>query len=148
MRSCAFVRERAPSQIILSISIINTINSGWVKCALFDTFLHGLAEGAKDKRFTRDLPEDLDQLISLAIRVDSRLEECRRVMRPPVCSYQAHPRSSPPLAPPAPRLPPRPEPESMVVNRSRISREEREEDPRMGLPVLWWSWALLLQVLS
>ena len=87
------------------------INSGLVRSALFDAFLHGLAKRVKDKLLTRDLPEDLDQLISLAIRVDSRLEERRRVMRPqspPVRSYQALPRSSPPLAPPAPRGPTKP----------------------------------------
>ena len=49
------------------------IDSGWEGRALFDAFIHRLSEQVKDELLTRELPEDLDRLISLAIRIDSRL---------------------------------------------------------------------------
>ena len=56
-------------------------DSGWEGHALVDLFLHGLSEQIKDELLTRELPEDLDQIIVLAIRIDSRLEDRRRYSR-------------------------------------------------------------------
>lgn len=50
-------------------------SSGWEKKALYDTLLNGLSKGIKEELLIRDLPEDLDDLISLAIRVDTCIQE-------------------------------------------------------------------------
>ncbi|MGL5565082.1 MAG: hypothetical protein ACRDC4_05055, partial [Plesiomonas sp.] len=46
--------------------------SGWNKAAQWDWFLHGLADRVQEEIYALDLPSDLDGLISLALRVDSR----------------------------------------------------------------------------
>ena len=109
-------------------------DSGWVGCPLVDAFLHGLAEEVKDALLTRELPDDLDRIITLTIRIDARLEDR--------CQWR-QPRSPPPRGrfdqPQFSRLttqlrgeiarssPPRPrgEPEPMVVDQSRVRDEER-----------------------
>ena len=53
-------------------------DSGWEGRSLVDAFLHGLAEPVKHELLTRDLPDDLERIIALAIRVDARLEDRRR----------------------------------------------------------------------
>ena len=50
-------------------------DSGWEGRALVDTFLHGLSEAVKDELLTRELPEDLDRIVALAIRIDTQLED-------------------------------------------------------------------------
>ena len=52
-------------------------DSGWEGRALVDAFLHGLAESVKDELLMRDLPDDLDRIVAMAIRVDARLEDRR-----------------------------------------------------------------------
>lgn len=44
-------------------------------------FLQGLSEELKDKLVVRDETFSLDELISLAIRLDNHLRECRRERR-------------------------------------------------------------------
>ena len=56
-------------------------DSGWEGRALVDAFLHGLAEPVKDELLTRDLPDDLERIIGMAIRVDAHLEDRRRATR-------------------------------------------------------------------
>uniref|UniRef100_A0A9J8BR74 ribonuclease H n=1 Tax=Cyprinus carpio carpio TaxID=630221 RepID=A0A9J8BR74_CYPCA len=46
---------------------------GWNEKALWDHFLHGLAEHVKDEIYSLELPSGLDELIDLAIRVDDRI---------------------------------------------------------------------------
>ncbi len=46
---------------------------GWNEKALWDHFLHGLAEHVKDKIYSLELPAGLDGLIDLAVRVDDRI---------------------------------------------------------------------------
>ncbi|KAL0177019.1 hypothetical protein M9458_025913, partial [Cirrhinus mrigala] len=46
----------------------------WNKAAQWDMFLHGLADRVQKEIFALELPTDLDGLISLALRVDSRLQ--------------------------------------------------------------------------
>ena len=53
-------------------------DSGWEGRALVDAFLHGLAEPVKDELLTRALPDDLEQIIAMAICIDARLEDRRR----------------------------------------------------------------------
>ena len=110
-------------------------NSGWEGRALVDAFLQGLAEPVKHELLTRELPEELEEMITLAIRVGARLEDQRRTtparFLPP--RYPGW-HSSPPAPPRPPRreaprfLPssPRGESEVMMVDRSRVSREERD----------------------
>lgn len=50
-------------------------DSKWNSEALIDHFLNCLTGTLKDKLATRDLPETLDALIDLAIRLDNRLRE-------------------------------------------------------------------------
>ena len=56
-------------------------DSSWEGRALVDAFLHGLVEQVKHELLTRDLPDDLERIIALTIRVDARLEDRRRAMR-------------------------------------------------------------------
>ena len=109
-------------------------DSGWEGRDLVDAFLYGLVEGVKDELLTRDLPDKLERIIALAIRIDARLEDRRRVTRarsPP--PRRQEPRRRPSLLPRLPRsevqryppLSPRGESEAMMVDRSRISPEER-----------------------
>lgn len=46
-------------------------NSGWDKASLYDAFLNGLSEPVKVELLTRGLPEDLNRLMEVAIRVDA-----------------------------------------------------------------------------
>ncbi len=46
---------------------------GWNKKALWDHFLHSLAEHVKDEIYSLELPAGLDKLIDLAIRVDDQI---------------------------------------------------------------------------
>ncbi len=48
-------------------------SSGWNSRALWDHFLHGLAEHIKDEIYSLELPPSLDGLVELATRVDFRL---------------------------------------------------------------------------
>ena len=57
-------------------------DSGWEGRGLIDAFLHGLSEAVKDELLTRDLTAELDRIIALAIRVDARLEDHRRLVKP------------------------------------------------------------------
>lgn len=46
----------------------------WNSEAQWDMFLHGLADHIQDEIYTLELPSSWDDLIDLAIRVDSRLQ--------------------------------------------------------------------------
>lgn len=73
--------------------------TGWNNVALQGQFLQGLDDSIRDELAARDEPEILDDLISLAIRIDNRLWERRReranrqASTPVTCSH----------LPPAPR---------------------------------------------
>nr|XP_033466077.1 uncharacterized protein LOC117246330 [Epinephelus lanceolatus] len=49
--------------------------SEWNAAALIDVFVQGLSENIKDQPVSIDLPEDLDSLIALSIKIDKRLSE-------------------------------------------------------------------------
>ena len=57
-------------------------DSGWKGRALVDAFLHGLSDAIKDVLLSRELPDELDWIIALAIRVDARLEDHKRLVKP------------------------------------------------------------------
>ena len=114
-------------------------DSGWEGRALVDAFLHGLAESVKDELLTRDLPDDLERIIVMAIRVNARLEDRRRATRassPPPRHQASRRRLSPPPRLPRsevhcyPLYPPRGESETMMVDGSWVLRKERERRQR------------------
>ncbi len=47
----------------------------WNSEAQWDMFFHGLADYVKDEIYALELPTSLDGLVSLAIRVDARLQQ-------------------------------------------------------------------------
>lgn len=73
------------------------VESGWNSESLFGAFQHGLTNTIKDKLVSRELPDSLDDLIALAIRIDSHLRERRRE-RGSGSRYSATPPSGSPLA--------------------------------------------------
>ena len=108
---------------------------------LVDAFIHGLTHEVRDELLAREVPDDLERLIALAIRVDARLEDRRRWRQS---------RSSPPrVRPDHPRPfrtairprgetahdpPPRSrcEPEPMVVDQTRVREGEPYQRLRTG----------------
>uniref|UniRef100_A0A672F1J4 CCHC-type domain-containing protein n=1 Tax=Salarias fasciatus TaxID=181472 RepID=A0A672F1J4_SALFA len=57
---------------------ILALKSGWNSEALIDKFQHGLSDAVKDRLFLLDIPDNLDDLIALAIKIDNRLLERER----------------------------------------------------------------------
>ena len=108
-------------------------DSGWEGRALVDSFLHGLSEPDKDELLTRELPEDLDQIIALAIWIDSRLEDRRCYSKqhspPRYFSNRRRPSPTPSSRPPPTPSPIKNEPgtktEVMMVDHSKLMKEER-----------------------
>ena len=109
-------------------------DSGWEGHALVDSFLNGLSKAVKDELLTCKLPEDLDRIIPLAIRIDSRLEVRKRNSheRSPTRYFRSRRRPSPassvhpPSAPSTKRGEHRSETEAMMVDQTKLSKEERE----------------------
>ena len=104
-------------------------SSGWKEQAQYDTFLNGLSEEVKDELLTRELPESLDDLVRITIRVDTPLQERHRLRaQGGSCGASAGvPRSSPEVIahstePPAAN----PEPEPIQLGWTRLTREERD----------------------
>ena len=54
------------------------VDSGWNNSSLCDAYLHGLTEALKDQLAPLELPEDLDSLISLTMKIDKKLFERER----------------------------------------------------------------------
>ncbi len=69
-RALALLRQRESSVSSYSIEFRSL---AWNDKALWDHFLHGLAEHIKDEIYSLELPSSLDGLIDLAIRVDNRI---------------------------------------------------------------------------
>ena len=49
---------------------------------MVDAFIHGLSEAVKDELLTWEIPDELDLIIALAIRVDTGLEDRKRLVKP------------------------------------------------------------------
>ena len=103
--------------------------SGWNDAALRAVFHQGLTETMKDELASRDEPTDLEQLISLSIRLDNRLRERRRERvprsQPRPLSPLRRPQSPPPRTPASPGTHLNSEPEPMQLGRARLTPEER-----------------------
>ncbi len=93
----------------------------WNLEAQWDMFLHGLADYVKDEIYALELPTSLDVLVSLAIRVDARLQQKnQRASRAPAVNRLDHL--------PVPYCDADvgfSEPEPMQMGRSRLSLEEK-----------------------
>ncbi len=101
----------------------------WNPEAQWDMFFHGLADYVKDEIYTLELPTSLDGLVSLAIRVDARLQQRgQRARRTSVNNRLDH----------LP-IPYRDadigfaEPDPMQMGRSRLSLEEKRRRRNEGL---------------
>ncbi|KAL0171008.1 hypothetical protein M9458_035604, partial [Cirrhinus mrigala] len=77
--SLVFALQGEGEQGELSVSVYSiefrtlAASCGWNEKALWDHFLHGLAEHVKDEIYSLELPAGLDGLIDLAIQVDDRI---------------------------------------------------------------------------
>ncbi len=81
-RALELLRQRESSVSSYSI-VFRTLaaSCGWNDKALWDHFLHGLAEHIKDEIYSLEIPSSLDGLIDLAIRVDNRISLRSRHLR-------------------------------------------------------------------
>ena len=99
------------------------VRSGWEEQALRPAFYRGLQGSVKDELVNRDWGQTLDELISLVIHLDARIQERRldrRETRAPMTTFLPRPTTS--VSTPAPTLPPA---EPMELDRFRLNREER-----------------------
>lgn len=96
-------------------------SAGWNAEAMYDVFFNGLAEEVKDELLPHTLPAGFDDLVDMAIRVDVRLGQRRR-MRKPLIFPKQESHSITPIS--SSVLPDTSEP--MQVDRARISPAEKE----------------------
>lgn len=111
-------------------------DSSWNSDSLFDAFLNGLSDIIKDELAARELPPDLDSLVNLSMRIDSRLRDRNRERQsappnPPQTvsirlSNQRDTRGSAESFRNYPRPHEVDRPEPMDLGRARISPAERE----------------------
>ncbi len=102
--------------------------SRWDSEALVSTFYRGLSEDVKDELASRDWGSSLEELITLAIRIDNRVRERRRERRTP----QVMPMQAPPNIPEMAHLNQQTEDEPMQLGGTRLSPKERERRRREG----------------
>ncbi|KAI2646142.1 Transposon Tf2-9 polyprotein [Labeo rohita] len=95
--------------------------SEWNAEALVARFLEGLNDTFKDELYAREVPDRLDDLISLALRLDARRELRRRAR------MRTEPVASTPLAPSSD------ESEPMQVDRLRLTAKEKQRRLLEGL---------------
>lgn len=120
--------------------------SGWGEEALKGIYRNSLSELLKDELAVREMPETLEELLTLSINMDNRIRERRRERTywPPTTARQSTSVSSfPPTSPfqrysSARRLSPAPGPpalepeEPMQLGQAHLSPEERERRFRSG----------------
>uniref|UniRef100_A0A3B3TX12 CCHC-type domain-containing protein n=1 Tax=Poecilia latipinna TaxID=48699 RepID=A0A3B3TX12_9TELE len=101
--------------------------SDWNGCALKSAFFHALNESIKDELAPLDEPKTLNELITLATRLDNRIRERRsqRHERLPVRFPGLTMQRAPQPAQPG-NLTPDSEPEPMQIGRTRLTPEERQ----------------------
>lgn len=98
--------------------------SKWNQHALFDMFHQGLSDRIKDELAARELPSAINDLISVASRIDRRIRESNRERSQ---RLRFPNRGSSPRWPTGPSLPPpRPEEEPMQLGRTQLSQQERD----------------------
>jgi hypothetical protein len=118
----------------------------WNESALLYQFKSGLSNEIKDLLLHHDIPEDLDSMVKLAVRIDGRLQEHRQERsRRTFPSRPNNGNPSPPLSnftPPRPNhsyAPPRPTGDMMDVDsvkRGPLTPQEREHRFKNGLCIV------------
>ena len=93
--------------------------SGWNGPALIARFLEGLNSEIKDEVFVREVPNNFDSLVELALRIERRFEMRRRARRMEASLLPASTETQPPLPSGA-------DPEPMQLGGLRISTRERQ----------------------
>ncbi|CAL9685258.1 unnamed protein product [Knipowitschia caucasica] len=115
--------------------------SEWNQSALIDAFLHGLSSTLKDQLAPLDLPDDLDELISLVIKIDKRIYERERERfsfnpnrrgNPGATSVPSWYASSGPSLPPSGSESTDPPKEPMQLGRTHLTPAERQRRIREG----------------
>ncbi len=101
----------------------------WKEEARWDMFLHGLADRVQKEIYILDLPQSLNGLIDLALRVDVRLDRVERYTHPDHRLRGAESRWTSDGDTVGPVI----DHEPMQVGRARLSREERERRRSHGL---------------
>uniref|UniRef100_A0A3Q2ZPZ1 ribonuclease H n=1 Tax=Kryptolebias marmoratus TaxID=37003 RepID=A0A3Q2ZPZ1_KRYMA len=96
------------------------LTSGWNEAALKGVFIHSLQEPLKDQLAGWEEPRALDDLITLAIRLDNRLWERQRERRDRTTNLGRHVATTE-----AESTIPTVEQEPMQVGRARLTAEER-----------------------
>lgn len=104
-------------------------SSGWNDEALAARFAEGLAEDIRDEVYARELPEGLDRLVELAIRLDNRRDLRRRVRTSVPTSFQ----DTPPAGMSPDALVHLPSPEPMQLGRYHLSATEKQQRFTKGL---------------
>ena len=118
-------------------------DSGWNSPALIDAFMNGLTEPIKDHLAPLELPQDLEAIIAMAIRVDNRLRERERerrrtAVRPPghggyTTGVQPSRATFSPMPAGSGRMqPPQESQEPMQLGRTKITTEERQRRLQEG----------------
>uniref|UniRef100_A0A3B3HYK1 Retrotransposon gag domain-containing protein n=1 Tax=Oryzias latipes TaxID=8090 RepID=A0A3B3HYK1_ORYLA len=104
----------------------------WADEALVDVFLQGLSDVLKDELAAREIPEDLEELIDLVVRIDRRMRERGRAQRSNTGFRPLPLEGVPSLTPSTPRRasPPPPPPEPMQLGAGHLTPAERRH--RMG----------------
>ena len=112
----------------------------WTDQALQAAFRRGLNEQLKDELLSRDEPPNLNSLVSLANRIDSRIRARRRERNTPSRPVTRF-TSFPPVHPSSPPVPPVAQgpnnsainiPEPMQLGRAHLTPEERQRRRQSG----------------
>ncbi len=119
--------------MLIILTYILASESGWKEQALMGVFIKSLSEELKEELASREETKSLEDLISLAIRIDNRLRERNRGR------YYMPRRSAPPLelslspavpsnpqTPTEPLVPPAAPEEPMQLGRARLTPSERQ----------------------
>lgn len=109
----------------------------WTDQALRAAYKRGLSEQLKDELMSRDEPNDLNSLVSLANRIDNRLRARRRERNSsstrPVTRFTTPPvPASPPSVTPVPDTSSADTSEPMQLGRARLTPEERQRRRQSG----------------
>lgn len=129
------------SQYAIDFRIL-AAESGWDDTALQGVFMRGLTDRVKDELAARDETNSLEELISLATRLDNRLRERQRekagrqslprvLTSPQLSSSTSTPTNLPPVHSSTPDPPAGDEP--MQLGRARLTPAERQRRQRSGL---------------
>ncbi|ROL48753.1 Serine/threonine-protein kinase SIK2, partial [Anabarilius grahami] len=108
----------------------------WNEEVQWDVFLHGLADRVQREIYVLDLPQSLNGLVDLALRVDTRINRLENLPRSDFTSRGAEARGVNSRDTVGPSF----DTEPMQVGRARLSREERERRRSQGLCIYYFGF--------